>query len=115
MDLLAVVVIDAPLYDELFGALVTDNAEGLVLTPLPFDEAAVKELLTQAPLQAAASALSSPWRTRTGMCCSTADNPPSPTLRSAVAAARCGPRAGALRDRGPLCTRGCTQRSTISG
>jgi hypothetical protein len=57
MDLLAVVVIDAPLYDELFGALVSDNAEGRVLTPRPFDGPSVKELLTQAPLQAAASAL----------------------------------------------------------
>jgi hypothetical protein len=57
MDLLAVVVIDAPLYDELFGASVSDNAEGLVLTPRPFDERAVKELLTQTPLQAAGSAL----------------------------------------------------------
>jgi hypothetical protein len=57
MDLLAVVVIDAPLYDELFGALVADNAEGRVIAPRPFDEAAVKELLTQAPLQAAGSAL----------------------------------------------------------
>jgi hypothetical protein len=57
MDLLAVVVIDAPLFDELFGALVSANAEGRVISPRPFDEAAVKELLTQAPVQAAASAL----------------------------------------------------------
>jgi hypothetical protein len=57
MDLLAVVVIDAPLYDELFGALVSANAEGLVLSARPFDERAVKELLTQVPLQAAGSAL----------------------------------------------------------
>jgi hypothetical protein len=56
-DLLAVVVIDAPLYDELFGALVSANAEGLVISPRPFDEAAVRELLTRAPLQAAGSAL----------------------------------------------------------
>jgi hypothetical protein len=57
MDLLAVVVIDAPLYDELFGALVSANAEGRVISPRPFDEPSVKGLLTQAPLQAAASAL----------------------------------------------------------
>jgi hypothetical protein len=57
MDLLAVVVIDAPLYDELFGALVADNAEGRVIAPRVFDEAAIKELTTSAPLQAAASAL----------------------------------------------------------
>jgi hypothetical protein len=57
MDLLAVVVIDAPLYDELFGALVEDNAEGRVIAPRPFTEAAIKELTANAPLQAAASAL----------------------------------------------------------
>ena len=57
LDLLAVVVIDAPLYDELFGALVSANAEGRVIAPRPFDEAAIKELTTNAPLQAAASAL----------------------------------------------------------
>jgi hypothetical protein len=57
MDLLAVVVIDAPRYDELFGALVADNTEGVVIAPRPFDEAAIKELTTDAPLQAAAAAL----------------------------------------------------------
>jgi hypothetical protein len=57
MDLLAAVVIDAPLYDELFGALVADNAEGRVIAPRVFDQAAIKELTTSAPLQAAASAL----------------------------------------------------------
>ena len=57
MDLLAVVVIDAPLYDELFGGLVAGNAEGRVIAPRPFDEGAVKELTTRAPLQAAAAAL----------------------------------------------------------
>ena len=57
MDLLAVVVIDAPLYDELFGGLVADNAEGRVIAPRPFTEAAIKELTRDAPLQAAAAAL----------------------------------------------------------
>jgi|SRR5450756_338633 len=57
MDLLAVVVIDAPLYDELFCAMVTDNAEGLVIRPRPFDEATITELTTNTPLQAAAAAL----------------------------------------------------------
>jgi hypothetical protein len=57
MDLLAVVVIDAPLYDEIFGALVADNAEGRVIAPRVFDEAAIKELTNSVPLQAAASAL----------------------------------------------------------
>ncbi len=57
MDLLAVVVIDAPLYDKLFGALVTVNAEGAVIRPRPFDQAAITELTTRRPLQAAAAAL----------------------------------------------------------
>jgi hypothetical protein len=57
LDLLAVVVIDAPLYDDLFGALVDANAEGRVIKPRPFDEASVTELLRDAPLQAAAAAL----------------------------------------------------------
>jgi hypothetical protein len=57
LDLLTVVVIDAPRYDELFGALVTDNAEGRVIRPRPFDEAAITALVTREPLQAAAAAL----------------------------------------------------------
>jgi hypothetical protein len=57
LDLLAVVVIDAPLYDDLFGALVEANAEGRVIRPRPFDEPTVTELLANAPLQAAAEAL----------------------------------------------------------
>ena len=57
LDLLAVVVIDAPLYDDLFGNLVSDNAEGTVLKPRPFDEPAVAELLTRHPVQAAGAAL----------------------------------------------------------
>jgi hypothetical protein len=57
LDLLAVVVIDAPLYDELFGAAAEVNAEGRVLAPRPFDPPAVSALLGDAPLQAAAAAL----------------------------------------------------------
>ena len=57
LDLLAVVVIDAPLYDDLFGDLVDDNAEGRVIKPRPFDEPSVTDLLANAPLQAAAAAL----------------------------------------------------------
>lgn len=57
LDLLAVVVIDAPLYDDLFGELVDANAEGRVIKPRPFDEPSVTELLNSAPLQAAAAAL----------------------------------------------------------
>jgi hypothetical protein len=57
LDLLVVVVIDAPLYDDLFGAVVDVNAEGRVLRPRPFDAPSVTELLAGAPLQAAAAAL----------------------------------------------------------
>ncbi|MGH3210344.1 MAG: hypothetical protein ACRDNO_21580 [Trebonia sp.] len=57
LDLLAVVVIDAPLYDDLFGELVDANAEGRVIKPRPFDERSVTELIAGTPLQAAAAAL----------------------------------------------------------
>jgi hypothetical protein len=57
LDLLTVVVIDAPLYDDLFGDLVSDNAEGTVLKPRPFDEPTVTELITRHPVQAAGAAL----------------------------------------------------------
>lgn len=57
LDLLAVVVIDAPLYDDLFGNPVDVNAEGRVIRPRPFDEPSVTQLLDGAPLQAAAAAL----------------------------------------------------------
>ena len=57
VDLLAVVVIDAPLYDDLFGAVVESNAEGRVIKPRPFDDQSVAGLLSGTPLQAAAAAL----------------------------------------------------------
>lgn len=57
IDLLAVVVIDAPRYDDIFGAAVDANAEGRVTAPRPFDHASVTALLRDAPLQAAAEAL----------------------------------------------------------
>jgi hypothetical protein len=57
LDLLTVVAIDAPLYDELFGAAVTDNSEGTVLPLRPFDAPAVRELLAGHPVQAAGAAL----------------------------------------------------------
>jgi len=57
VDLLTVVVIDAPLYDDLFGDLVSGNAEGTVLKPRPFDKATVTELTTRHPFQAAGAAL----------------------------------------------------------
>src|SRR5262249_39232918 len=57
VDLLTVVVIDAPLYDDLFGDLVSGNAEGTVLKPRPFDQPTVTELITRHPVQAAGAAL----------------------------------------------------------
>jgi hypothetical protein len=57
VDLLAVVVIDASLYDDLFGDLVDANAEGRVIKPRPFDEPSVTGLIADTPLQAAAAAL----------------------------------------------------------
>jgi hypothetical protein len=57
LDLLTVVVIDAPLFDELFGELAEHNSEGTVLKPRPFDEATITELTTREPVQAAGAAL----------------------------------------------------------
>ena len=57
LDLLTVVVIDAPLYDDLFGDLAEHNAEGTVLKPRPFDAPTVAELITRHPVQAAGAAL----------------------------------------------------------
>jgi len=57
LDLLAVVVLDASLYDDLFGDMVDANTEGRVVAPRPFDHASVSALLRDAPLQAAAEAL----------------------------------------------------------
>jgi hypothetical protein len=56
-DLLTVTVFDAPAYDELFGGLVPDNAEGTVIASWPFEEQAVTELLRDHPVQAAGAAL----------------------------------------------------------
>jgi hypothetical protein len=57
MDLLTVVVIDAGVYDELFGATVASNAEGSVLPPRPLDKRCVADLIARHPVQAAGEAL----------------------------------------------------------
>jgi hypothetical protein len=57
VDLLAAVVVDAPLFDQLFGGLVDANAEGRVIKARPFTASSVGELLAGAPLQAAAAGL----------------------------------------------------------
>jgi len=56
-DLLTVAVFDAPAFDELFGGLVADNAEGTVIASWPFEERAVTGLLRDHPVQAAGAAL----------------------------------------------------------
>jgi hypothetical protein len=57
VDVLVAVVIDAPLYDELFARMVDVNDEGRVIRSRPFDQASVAGLLADAPLQAAGEAL----------------------------------------------------------
>ena len=57
VDLLTVVVIDAPLYDDLFGTEINANAEGAVLPRHQFDEATIAGLLSTHPFQAAGAAL----------------------------------------------------------
>ena len=56
-DLLTAVVIDAPVFDELFGAMVTINAEGRVVPGLAFTSSTVSRLTTGEPMQAAGAAL----------------------------------------------------------
>jgi hypothetical protein len=62
-DLLTVVVIDAPIFDELFGATVDVNAEGEIIAGTPFTEAAIDRFVRHEPMQAAGAAtLSLAWR-----------------------------------------------------
>jgi hypothetical protein len=56
-DLLTAVVIDAPVFDELFGAMVSSNAEGRIRPGLPFTAETVSRLTTREPMQAAGAAL----------------------------------------------------------
>jgi hypothetical protein len=56
-DLLTAVIIDAPVFDDLFPAVVTDNAEGRILTAQPFNLGAVEQILAERPIQAAGAAL----------------------------------------------------------
>jgi hypothetical protein len=56
-DVLTVVAIDAPLYDELFGQLVTANAEGSVLSGLSFTPDVIDRFTGHEPTQAAGAAL----------------------------------------------------------
>lgn len=56
-DMLTVAVIDAPLFDELFGKLVTNNDEGRVLEGLAFTEQNIERFVHNEPTQAAGAAL----------------------------------------------------------
>jgi hypothetical protein len=56
-DLLTVVVIDAPVFDELFGAMVSSNDEGRIRPGLAFTAETVSRLTTREPMQAAGAAL----------------------------------------------------------
>ncbi len=72
-DLLAAVVVDAPVFDEVFGSLVATNAEGELVGSdsldsvpgVPFVESEVHRLTRREPMQAAgAAAIASAWRHR---------------------------------------------------
>jgi hypothetical protein len=64
-DLLTAVVIDAPVFDELFGAMVSSNAEGRVRPGLAFTAETVSRLTAREPMQAAGAALLRlAWRQR---------------------------------------------------
>jgi hypothetical protein len=69
-DLLSVVVIDAPVFDDIFGALVDRNAEGDLVASggipgVPFIESEVKRVTRDSPMQAAGAAvLASAWAHR---------------------------------------------------
>jgi hypothetical protein len=69
-DLLSVVVIDAPVFDEIFGALVDRNAEGDLVASggipgVPFVEPEVMRVTRDSPMQAAGAAvLASAWAHR---------------------------------------------------
>ena len=56
-DLLTAVVIDAPVFDELFGAMVSHNAEGRLRPGLAFTAETIGHLTTREPMQAAGAAL----------------------------------------------------------
>jgi hypothetical protein len=64
-DILTAVVLDAELYDAVFGRLVDANDEGTVLPPVPFEAAAVDRYARHEPTQAAGAALLAlAWRHR---------------------------------------------------
>jgi hypothetical protein len=56
-DLLTVVVVEGPVFDELFGQGVRDNAEGSVLAAREFAGPVIEQLAEREPVQAAGAAL----------------------------------------------------------
>jgi hypothetical protein len=56
-DLLTAVVIDAEVFDELFGSVAGSNAEGRVLDHQSFTAANVEHILDRYPMQAAGAGL----------------------------------------------------------
>lgn len=56
-DLLTVLSIDADVFDDLFGQVVSGNEEGQVLAPQPFNAEAVDDYVHHKPMQAAGAAL----------------------------------------------------------
>lgn len=56
-DILTVVVIDAPIYDELFGEMPGCNEEGTILPEVPFDAEHIERYAYREPMQAAGSGL----------------------------------------------------------
>lgn len=64
-DILTVVTIDAPLYDELFGEIADVNTEGSISPAVPFTAQTVERFASTEPMQAAgAGLLRLAWRHR---------------------------------------------------
>ncbi|WP_218000656.1 hypothetical protein [Nocardia higoensis] len=55
-DLLTAVVLDGPVFDDLFGEIAADNDEGRVLELQPFTAEGVRQILAEHPIQAAGAA-----------------------------------------------------------
>jgi hypothetical protein len=67
-DILTVVVIDSPLYDQLFSHVTDANAEGSIVPAVPFTAETVQRYASRAPTQAAGAALLKlAWRHRPGL------------------------------------------------
>ncbi len=64
-DILTVVTIDAPMYDELFGDIADTNTEGMIIPVVPFTAQTVERYTSIEPMQAAgAGLLRLAWRHR---------------------------------------------------